>query len=144
MSHDVAQDDPVGQSAHPGRERSSTAGQVPKRARQGSAAYRVLCTAVLTPGAITQRVDWVARPTREARRVIAAAARVKRRHVEPGDAEYRTICVSTYPDQLAELDARVERLRRGGLRGMSRSWLIRLALQLASDEQVAAMARRGR
>ncbi len=55
--------------------------------------------------------------------------------VNPGQApltsEPAWICigVSTYPAALVELDAAVTRLKQAGIRRMSRSWLLRIALE---------------
>lgn len=49
---------------------------------------------------------------------------------------YKVICISLYVEDLAELDAKVLEIRRRGLRGMTRSQLIRLALRAVDPEQV--------
>lgn len=41
---------------------------------------------------------------------------------------YEVICISLYKEDLARLDAKVQRLKEGGHRKMSRSALIRYAL----------------
>lgn len=52
-------------------------------------------------------------------------------------AKYRVVCISMYLADLAELDAKVYQLQCAGLRRMSRSALIRLALsKLALSEVV--------
>lgn len=44
--------------------------------------------------------------------------------------EYKVICISIYYDDLEELDAMVEEEKRKGNKGMSRSGMIREALEL--------------
>lgn len=41
---------------------------------------------------------------------------------------YEVICISTYPADLAAMDAMVADLKARGIRKANRSWLIRLAL----------------
>jgi len=48
------------------------------------------------------------------------------------------IGVSTYPAQLVELDAAVSRLKQAGVRRMSRSWLLRIALERLDVDAVLA------
>jgi hypothetical protein len=47
---------------------------------------------------------------------------------DPPGLSYKTICISMYLDDLAELDSAVKRCQTGGLRKMSKSQLIRIAL----------------
>lgn len=51
--------------------------------------------------------------------------------------DYVTICVSTYPRELAKLDALVDEFKRSGDRKMSRSALIRLAIDKLAAERAA-------
>lgn len=46
----------------------------------------------------------------------------------PTPAHYKIICISIYTDDLKALDAKVDVLKTKGVRGVSRSSLIRLAL----------------
>jgi hypothetical protein len=46
----------------------------------------------------------------------------------PGES-WIVVCISTYPEDLAELDAKVEQLKARGHRKANRSALIRLALE---------------
>lgn len=61
-----------------------------------------------------------------------------RRHKKPTPqhTSYRVICISIYTDDLAELDAKVERLRARGERRMNRSTLIRYALAGIDPETI--------
>lgn len=52
----------------------------------------------------------------------------KRRAPEPRPDHYDVICISLYKEDLARLDAMVDDLKRRGHRKMSRSALIRFAL----------------
>ena len=56
----------------------------------------------------------------------APAARPRAKTVRPD--HYEVICISMYKDDLARLDAKVAELKRTGHRKMSRSALIRYAL----------------
>ena len=59
-----------------------------------------------------------------------AATRVRAPRKRPGkdEVDYEVICISLYKDDLARLDAKVSELKRSGHRKMSRSALIRFAL----------------
>ncbi len=115
---------------------------------------RAVATAVLTPGAITQRVERVGRPTREARELLLAADDVAVQQRRPEDLppaprpharEYTVICISTYWADLAALDAAVARLKAAGVRRATRSWLIRVAIaRLDLDAVLAAELARTR
>ncbi len=52
----------------------------------------------------------------------------RKRARKPKPDHYEVICISLYTDDLARLDAAVDRLKRKGHRKMSRSALIRYAL----------------
>jgi hypothetical protein len=54
--------------------------------------------------------------------------RSKRRRPKPADVDYQVICISLYDEDLAHLDAKVKQLKASGHRKMSRSALIRFAL----------------
>lgn len=54
--------------------------------------------------------------------------RAKRRRAKPADVDYQVICISLYDEDLAALDAKVQTLKSAGHRKMSRSALIRFAL----------------
>jgi hypothetical protein len=43
--------------------------------------------------------------------------------------DYVTLCISTYPEDLAKLDEKVERLKAMGHRRANRSMLIRAAIE---------------
>jgi len=64
--------------------------------------------------------------------------------VNPGSASrtaapaYTVIAVSTYPADLVALDAAVLRLKQAGIRRMSRSWLLRIALERLDVDAVLA------
>lgn len=129
--------------------------------------FEARCTAVLVPGTITQRVDRVIRPRREARDLIAAAQRnvivadpspriappvavvpgpmvtVRRRPRSrsgqprrPG-RKFKIVSISVYDEDLAAIDAAVDRLRAEGHRHMFRSKLLRIAFSLLDIEQLA-------
>jgi hypothetical protein len=53
--------------------------------------------------------------------------------------DYVVICVSTYPRELAKLDAMVDELKRGGNRKASRSSLIRLAIDKLYHQRQAEL-----
>ena len=56
-------------------------------------------------------------------------AKKKRRKRKPAaDVDYKVICISLYDEDLARLDAKVAELKKSGHRKMSRSALIRFAL----------------
>lgn len=55
-------------------------------------------------------------------------ARPKRRRKKPKPDHYEVICISLYKEDLARLDGRVAELKEAGHRKMSRSALIRFAL----------------
>jgi hypothetical protein len=54
----------------------------------------------------------------------------------PAPAHYKVICISMYTSDLDELDAKVSELKRQGHTKMSRSQLIRLALNRLSINDV--------
>lgn len=54
---------------------------------------------------------------------------------------YVTLCISTYPEDLAALDAAVAQCTRAGIPKMSRSRLMRIALKRLDLEQVIAELR---
>jgi len=59
----------------------------------------------------------------------------QRRRAKPKPDHYEIICISMYKDDLARLDAKVEALKARGNRRMTRSALIRYALdRLALDD----------
>lgn len=58
----------------------------------------------------------------------AEPRRAKRRRAKPADVDYQVICISLYDEDLAALDAKVQTLKSAGHRKMSRSALIRFAL----------------
>jgi hypothetical protein len=58
----------------------------------------------------------------------AEPRRGKRRRAKPADVDYQVICISLYDEDLAALDAKVQTLKSAGHRKMSRSALIRFAL----------------
>jgi hypothetical protein len=60
---------------------------------------------------------------------------------DPPGLSYKTICISMYLDDLAELDSAVKRCQTGGLRRMSRSQLIRIALSRLDIEALLAEMR---
>ncbi len=49
-----------------------------------------------------------------------------------------TVAISTNPDALRELDAAVVRLKQAGIRRMSRSWLLRIALERLDLDELEA------
>jgi hypothetical protein len=53
-------------------------------------------------------------------------------------ADYVVTCISTYPADLIAADAAVARLKAGGLRHMTRSRLIRIALAKLDVDAVLA------
>jgi hypothetical protein len=55
---------------------------------------------------------------------------------------YRVVCISMYPDDLAEADRKVEALKARGLTLANRSWLIRLALSKLDVDAVTAFEAR--
>jgi hypothetical protein len=55
-------------------------------------------------------------------------APAKKRRAEPKPEHYEVICISLYKEDLERLDAKVQELKQGGHRKMSRSALIRYAL----------------
>lgn len=57
-----------------------------------------------------------------------APTRARGRRAKPKPAHYDVICISLYTEDLARLDAKVEELKERGHRKMSRSALIRFAL----------------
>lgn len=59
-------------------------------------------------------------------------------HPADDSPDYTTICISLYFDDLASLEAAVKRCKSAGLRRMSKSQLIRIALrQLDLDSLIA-------
>lgn len=56
------------------------------------------------------------------------ARRAKQRRKKPVDVDYQVICISLYDEDLASLDQKVQKLKASGHRKMSRSALIRFAL----------------
>jgi hypothetical protein len=60
---------------------------------------------------------------------------------QPGPRDWTVIAVSTWPSELAQLDALVDRLRQAGIRGMSRSRLIRLAVQQLDEARLIEQLR---
>ena len=58
----------------------------------------------------------------------AEPRRAKRPRAKPADVDYQVICISLYDEDLAALDAKVQTLKSAGHRKMSRSALIRFAL----------------
>lgn len=65
----------------------------------------------------------------------AKAARRKRRTKAKPD-HYEVICISLYKEDLARLDEKVRKLKSSGHRKMSRSALIRYALNTVDLEQL--------
>jgi hypothetical protein len=63
--------------------------------------------------------------------VVASPKRRPKRKKKPD--HYEVICISLYKDDLARLDAAVERLKKKGHRKMSRSALIRYALDTMDE-----------
>ena len=59
-----------------------------------------------------------------------------RRRAKPKPAHYDVICISLYTEDLARLDAKVEELKERGHRKMSRSALIRFALDTCDLESL--------
>lgn len=113
---------------------------------------RAFCTAVLVAGAVTQRIDRVIRPTREARDLIARAERIGKEgridenprrlglcepHPDSGRRPFRVVTISIYCDELARLDALVAKARRNGDSKMSRSKLLRAAVRAIAGEAAA-------
>jgi hypothetical protein len=66
---------------------------------------------------------------------LAALDEAGKRRSKPKPDHYEIICISMYNDDLARLDAKVEALKARGNRRMTRSALIRYALdRLALDD----------
>ncbi len=59
--------------------------------------------------------------------LASEAAKRPRRSADAGD--WTAYCASMHPSELAALDAVVDRFKAAGVRRMSRSWLIRIAVQ---------------
>lgn len=105
---------------------------------------RAICTAIILPGAVTQRVDRVIRPTREARDMIASAWEIGKKsarrygpcepHPKSGSRPWRVVAISIYVDDLARLDAMVAKAKRNGDSKMSRSKLLRAAVRAIAGE----------
>lgn len=62
-------------------------------------------------------------------------------NTEAAEPRFLTLCISTYPEDLAALDAAVANCQRAGLTRMSRSQLLRIALKRLDLEQVIAELR---
>lgn len=109
--------------------------------------FRAVCTAFVEHGSVTNRVDRVVAPRREAIDLIARAEKIKnapdRRRAPAQDRDARvlgfiTTCISMYPDDLARLDAMLRKLRASGIRDVSRSKLIRIALRRLDVDALCA------
>lgn len=57
-------------------------------------------------------------------------------NTEAAEPRFLTLCISTYPEDLAVMDAMVDQCKRAGLTRMSRSQLLRIALKRLDLEQV--------
>lgn len=91
-----------------------------------------------------QRADAIA-AQRAAGRTSRKTAAERKEHRATGlPAGWHALCVSIPREQLEQLDAKLATLRAGGLTGMNRSKLIRIALQLVELEAIAAVAGRAR
>lgn len=66
----------------------------------------------------------------------ARTARAPRRPAKAKPDHYQVICISLYREDLERLDAKVAELKRSGHRKMSRSALIRYALDTADLSQL--------
>lgn len=64
------------------------------------------------------------------------AAGKRRKAAKPKADHYEIICISIYNDDLARLDAKVDALKQKGHRRMTRSALIRYALDRLAIEDV--------
>lgn len=100
--------------------------------------FTVIATAILEPGAITQRVSEVLEPSEEARELIEQAKQIhdrRHRRAVRKNAErdrQRGFCcigISVYPDDLADMDEAIEDLKASGRTDMSRSKLLRIAFR---------------
>lgn len=98
----------------------------------------VVCSAILEPGAITQRVASVRLPSEEATALLGDAERlrmrghrraVRKNHERDRERGFCAIGISIYPDDLADLDEAVEDLKAAGRTDMSRSKLLRIAFR---------------
>lgn len=113
---------------------------------------RAICTAIVVPGAVTQRIDRVIRATREARELLARADIIRKErmaqenprrvglcepHPNSASRPFRVIGISIYCDDLQRLDALVAKARRNGNANMSRSKLIREAIKAIAGEPAA-------
>ncbi len=58
--------------------------------------------------------------------------------------DYVTVCISTYPNDLAELDAKVEAIKAAGYQKANRSWLIRQAIRNLDVDAAIEQFRRTR
>jgi hypothetical protein len=67
---------------------------------------------------------------------LDAAGKRRRGAAKPKPDHYEIICISIYNDDLARLDAKVEALKARGNRRMTRSALIRYALERLAVEDV--------
>ena len=92
---------------------------------------RSVCTAILTPGAITQRVDSVSAPSVESLIMLAEADFVQRSTIPymRDQLSYSTICISIPKSDLQRMDDLVDIAKENGYRKAGRSWLIRMALR---------------
>ncbi|MBX7195715.1 MAG: hypothetical protein K1X94_26900 [Sandaracinaceae bacterium] len=76
-------------------------------------------------------------PPQKARPGLARAGQPKRKAArKPKPDHYEIICISMYVEDLASLDAKVEALKQKGHRRMTRSALIRYALDRLAVEDV--------
>ena len=66
--------------------------------------------------------------------VKAGPPKARRRRRKPKPDHYEVICISLYKEDLARLDEKVKALKASGHRKMSRSALIRYALDTADLE----------
>lgn len=79
----------------------------------------------------------IAAPKSDAPALASLDASGKRRKAQkPKPDHYEIICISIYKDDLARLDAKVDELKRRGHRRMTRSALIRYALDRVAIDDV--------
>jgi hypothetical protein len=106
-----------------------------------------LCTATLTPGAITQRVARVDEPSDELCAMMDTANRnldhsrrrkIRKNHERDLGRGFCCVGISVYPDDLADLDEAVEKLKAAGRSDMSRSKLLRIAFKRLDLAKLAA------
>lgn len=90
-----------------------------------------VCTARLTPGVITQRVDSVTAPSVDALIMLAEADFIERSTIPQicDELSYTTICISIPKSDLQRMDDLVGIAKENGYRKAGRSWLIRMALR---------------